>query len=294
MPLSLLLAATLAAAPADTAPIRCDNCEEWNLPHAPFRLFGNSYYVGVDGLSSVLVVGKNGMILIDGALPQSAPRIAANIRALGFRVEDVRWIVNSHTHFDHAGGIAALARMSGAQVAASPRAAEALRAGRATADDPQAAPDTSLPFPAVAVAKELQDEVPLVLGDLALTPHFTPGHTPGGTTWTWTSCEAGACRNMVYADSLTPVSAEHFRFSDDPMRVAGFRHSIALVRDLPCDLLVSAHPGFSDLFEKQAARAGASGVDPLLAPGACRAYADASAQRLDARLAEEAASAAAK
>ena len=95
------------------------SCDEWNKPREPFKLFGNSYYVGTDGLSAILIVGDAGQVLLDGGLEQSAALIDANIRKLGFKTEDVKLIVNSHGHFDHAGGIAALQRASGATVAAS-------------------------------------------------------------------------------------------------------------------------------------------------------------------------------
>ena len=109
----------------------------WNAAHEPFRVFGNTYYVGVAGLSSVLVASDQGLILLDGGLPQSAPLIDASIRKLGFRTEDVRLILNSHTHYDHAGGIAALQRVSGAIVAASASGARAIESGGPPADDPQ-------------------------------------------------------------------------------------------------------------------------------------------------------------
>ena len=67
----------------------CANCVAWNKPHAAFRIYGNTYYVGTDGLSSVLITSSTGHVLIDGALPESASRIVANIRSLGFRIEDV-------------------------------------------------------------------------------------------------------------------------------------------------------------------------------------------------------------
>src|SRR5438132_9475270 len=113
----------------DTAPIACDSCEAWNQPQVPFRLFGNSSYVGVKGLSAVLIQTPAGSILIDGGLPQSVALIADNFHALGRRLKDVKWILVSHAHYDHVGGVAALARMSGARVGASPRAAIALRRG---------------------------------------------------------------------------------------------------------------------------------------------------------------------
>src|SRR4051794_12102028 len=103
---SRLLAAQSADSAAAARAAACPSCAEWNAPHAPFDVIGNTYYVGTNGLSSILITGAQGHILIDGGLPESAPLIAANIRALGFKVEDVKLIVNSHAHYDHAGGIA--------------------------------------------------------------------------------------------------------------------------------------------------------------------------------------------
>ena len=114
----------------------CAQCAAWNVPQQPFRIFGNTYYVGTAELSAILVAGDDGLVLLDGALPQSAALIAANIEALGFELADVRLIVNSHTHFDHAGGIAALQRASGAAVAGQ-------RAGRRSATRRQAEPRRS-------------------------------------------------------------------------------------------------------------------------------------------------------
>ena len=118
-------------------PKECEWCASWNAPHEPFRVFGNTYYVGVAGLSAVLITSDKGLILLDGDLPQSAPLIDANIRKLGFRTEDIRLIVSSHAHYDHAGGIAALQRVSGAAVAASASGARAIERGEPPADDPQ-------------------------------------------------------------------------------------------------------------------------------------------------------------
>src|SRR6187455_1975594 len=122
-------------------PMVCDSCDEWNQPQAPFKLHGRSYYVGTRGLSAVLIQTSGGLILLDGGLPQSAPRIEENIRGLGFKVEDVKLIVNSHAHYDHAGGIARLQRDSGAAVAASASGAAAMMAGRPVPDDPPSGRD---------------------------------------------------------------------------------------------------------------------------------------------------------
>lgn len=286
----LLQAAPLTPKPMAESdpPSVCDNCEDWNQPHPPFKLHGRSYYVGVRGLSAVLIQTSAGLILLDGGLPQSAPLIAANIKTLGFKPEDIRFILNSHAHYDHSGGIARLQRMSGAVVAASPSGGEALKAGRPTPDDPQYGKDGSEgAFPPVKNIRTVKDKEPLVLGDTTLTAHFTPGHTPGSTTWTWRSCEGASCINMVYADSLNSVSLDGFRFlgggsSKDVSDT--FRRSIATVASLPCDLLVSVHPGFSGIFDKLKLRETKSLPDPMVDPQGCNVYAADAGKRLDARL----------
>ena len=276
------------------APAACASCEEWNEPREPFRVFGNTYYVGVRGLSSILIASGRGHILLDGALPQSAPHIDRSIRALGFRTEDVDLILNSHAHYDHAGGIAALQRASGAIVATSARGAEALRRGGPTDDDPQYALGwAENRFPAVARVKEVRDGEVLRVGDLAVTAHATPGHTPGSTTWSWRSCEGSRCLNVVYADSLNAVSAPGFRFGGDGARpglVETFRRSIEKVAALPCDIVIAVHPGFTDLDGKLAGRTETTGAaDAFVDADGCRAYAADAARRFDARLSEEAA-----
>jgi len=197
-------------------PKACDACEAWNAPQQPFRVFGNTWYVGTGGLSAVLVTSPQGHVLLDGGLSQSAPRIDASIRALGFRTEDVRLIVNSHAHYDHAGGIAALQRRSGAKVAASASGARALETGEPTPDDPQYALGREANgYPPVTGVRVVADGETLRVGDVAITAHYTPGHTPGATTWTWRSCEGQHCLDIVYADSLNAVSAPGFRFTGD-------------------------------------------------------------------------------
>jgi metallo-beta-lactamase class B len=278
-------AAQIVADPAND----CDACGAWNVPQEPFRVYGNTYYVGTAELSAILIAGDDGLVLLDAALPQSAPLIERNIAALGFATADIRLIVNSHTHFDHAGGIAAFARAaSGATVAASPRAAEALRAGKPNPDDPQfTIADNE--FPAVPNVRVVRDGETLAVGDVRVTAHFTPGHTPGSTTWRWRSCEDARCLNIVYADSLNPVSADEFRFSGGagaPSIVESFERSIATVEALPCDILLSPHPGFFGMQEKLQRRS-AGDADVFVDANACRAYAGAARTRLEQRVATE-------
>lgn len=283
---AVLLPAVLAAQDADplTAPYSaedCPSCAGWNTPQRPLRLYGNTYYVGTRGLGALLVTSPEGHVLVDGGLPDSAPLILDNIRALGFDLADVRLILNSHAHFDHAGGIAALQRATGARVAASAASAPVLASGSAGHDDPQFG--VAFDFPAVAVADTFADGETLRVGPLALTAHLTPGHTPGGTTWTWRACEGDRCVAFVYADSRTPVSRDGYRYSDDPAALAGFARGAALLERLPCDVLVTPHPGASSLWERVAA-----GPAGLVDRSACRRYAETGREQLRRRLALEA------
>jgi len=255
---------------------------DWNTPQEPFALSSDSYYVGTRGLSSVLIASKEGHILIDGATAEAAPLIAANVRKLGFKVEDIRIILNSHEHMDHAGGIAELQRLSGADVKATPAAAPVLRSGQASRGDPQYGSVTAMA--PVARVSVVRDGETVKLGPLAVTLHATPGHTQGGSTWTWRSRAAGKTVDMVYADSLTAIGAGAFRYSGDPAYPTARRdieRSIAIVAALPCDVLVSAHPEAGGLWQRQAAGA-------LVDKGACRAYADKGRAWLAKTLAAEA------
>ena len=294
---SLVLISALLSVAQSSTPFRadpphvCDDCDDWNRPAEPFKIFGNTYYVGVAGLTSLLITTSDGLILLDGGLPQSAPRIDSNIRKLGFRTENVRLILNSHAHIDHAGGLAALQRASKARVAASTAGAEALRHGESTKDDPQyVAGAVGNRFPAVANVEVVKDRAAIRIGDVSVTPYYTPGHTPGSTTWTWQSCESARCVNIVYADSLTPVSADGFKYT---ARGSGespadrFARSISTIEQLPCDVLFAPHPEFIGLDAKLARLKKDPATNPFIGDGQCRDYAAQGRKRLQQRVAEE-------
>lgn len=257
----------------------------WNQPQQPFRIYGNSWYVGTLGLSAILITSPHGHVLIDGTLEGNAAQIEANIRALGFRLRDVKLILNSHAHSDHAGAIARLARDSGATVAASTAGAKELRSGGHDPDDPQygMAPR----YPAVTPVEVVADGAAVQVGSMAITAHYTPGHTPGSTSWTWRSCEKERCLALAYVDSLTALGRDGFRYSDDPARVASFRHSFATVAALPCDILITPHPEASGFMQKIAARDREHSSAALIDTGSCRSYAAAAQPRFEARLAKE-------
>jgi metallo-beta-lactamase class B len=277
----------LPFAGANPASIECTRCADWNKDQAPFQIFGNTYYVGPRGLSSVLIASPAGHVLIDGALPQSAPSIARHVEQLGFKMSDVKVILNSHVHYDHAGGIAELQKISGAKVIASDRAANALRNGKADRSDPQRG--HLAPYSGPGFVEALGERTAVDVGTLHLKAIRTPGHTPGGTSWTWKSCEGERCLNIVYSDSLNAVSDSSFKYSGDeryPTAAADLLGSIAAIDAAPCDILITAHPDLTDLLSVFDER-GKGNRERLVDSSACKRYAAAAKVRFDERLERE-------
>jgi metallo-beta-lactamase class B len=282
-----LLSLLLVAGPATAGPPTpsCKNCAVFNETQQPFRIFGNAWYVGVRGLSSVLITSNQGHVLIDGDLPESAEKIAASIRALGFRPEDVKLILNTHAHFDHAGGIAELARLSDARVLASKHGAAVIRKGESGPDDPQYG--ILLPFPPWPRTATFEDGEVLRVGPIAVTAHLTPGHTPGGASFTFQSCEQARCLNVVYADSVNPASAPGYKFTRNPGTMKDFERSFAVLSAVPCDILISAHPDASVFWDRYDKRDKGGVRDAFVDPAACKKYVEAGRERLEQRVAEE-------
>ncbi|MFA6116174.1 MAG: subclass B3 metallo-beta-lactamase [Sphingomonas sp.] len=287
---ALASVAAMASAQADdplTRPIEPDYAARWLTPQEPVRVHGNFYLVGFGGLNVGLIRTSAGLILIDGAVPQAVAGIEDHLRQLGFKVTDVKFILSTEPHYDHAGGIAALARDSGAKVVASRAGAQVLGLGQSLADDPQFG--QLAPYPAVAGVLTLEDGEKLRLGDTVITARATPGHTAGSMSWTWRNCAGSTCRNMVFGASLNPVSTESWGFSDPKhaATVAAFRKTFKAFATLPCDILVTSHPDASGGDVKLAKFRASQTPNPFVDPGACRAYAAKYEGLLDARIARE-------
>lgn len=295
-PLSLAMLAPLSAFAQNAAdandpllqPIAAKYAERWAKPQQPVRLFGNSFYVGTESLSIVLVDTGAGLILFDGALPQFVRMTQTNIRALGFDPKHIKFIFVSEAHYDHAGGIAALARDSGATVVTSASTAPEMLTGVVGKDDPQAS--IADPMYPVTKIKMMRDGEVLRLGNVAVTGHATEGHTKGSMSWSWRSCEGNACANLIFVSSLNAVSADGYRFIENPSRVAMLRHGMAKLATLPCDIAIPSHADTTDLPANLAKLIAKPSVNPLFAPGQCKSLAALYTKRLNDRLANERAS----
>jgi metallo-beta-lactamase class B len=291
----IVAAGLLLAAPAPAPPPRapataaqaswtrqCKDWDDWDKAGPPYPIHGRTYYVGTCGIAAILIVGPEGHTLIDSGTDAGAKVVAANIRKLGFKPADVNMLLMTHEHHDHVGGIARLQKLTGARLVASPRAASVLDSGTADPEDPQAMEHARFPAAHVTDVLDLKDGEARLPGATELRAMATPGHTPGATSWQWQSCEAeGRCLTIVYADSLSPVSSDGYRFSDHPEYLAAFRASLAKIASLDCDILLSPHPSASGMRDRLL-------KGTLVDPQGCRAYAAKLSKQLDERLAKEA------
>jgi metallo-beta-lactamase class B len=244
----------------------------WNQPFHPFRTVGNIYYVGVAGISSFLIVTPEGSILLDGALKESAPLIANSISELGFRLRDVKYLLNSHVHYDHAGGLAELKRRSGAQMVASGINAKYLAIGN---ED----------VPAVGVDRVLDDEQTIRLGDTTMTAHITPGHARGCTTWTTTTVENGS-RYRVLFYCGTSIVAPLVGNQSYPEIVADYERSFEMLRGMSADVFFEMHPFRFDM-DRKLRRVKAGAPNPFVDPTELGRFVDQSEREFRERLAAE-------
>lgn len=249
------------------------------LPAEPFRIAGNLYYVGANDVASFLITGPEGHILIDGGYPGTAPMIMSSIRELGFDIHDVKVLLNSEPHYDHAGGLAELQRASGAELWASAASADAIESG---GDDA----DIILPiralilvgilrYPAAHVDHRVADGDTIRVGPVAVTAHLTGGHTRGCTSWTFPVRDGDRVLNVVSACSLVVVGGMQY-----PEQRADFEHTFAVLRSLPADIWVSSHARLWSRYRKFVARATArTAADPFIDPEGYQAYIDSGEAR---------------
>lgn len=231
------LALPAAAQDTDWAQVR----KEWNQPVAPFRIAGNVYYVGTAGIAAYLIATPKGHILIDGAMEESVPQIAANIAKLGFKLSDVKIMLINHAHWDHTGGLAALKRLTGARLLASAGDKPALEAGVA-----DYRPDLEA-FPKVAVDGVLADGQAITLGGTTLITHLTPGHTKGCTSWTM---RTGGV-DLIFACSITVADQPLVKGKGYDAAVSDFRATFAKLKGMKADIFLNFHPGGFDMEGKR-------------------------------------------
>jgi metallo-beta-lactamase class B len=230
----------------------------WNAPQAPFQIAGDLYYVGAKNVAAYAVKTPEGIILIDTGFAQTVPLVEANLKTLGMDIADVKVILNSHAHSDHAGGIAAAKAQTAAQLVLSKADAELMAAGGrgdfTWGDD--------LTYPRATADRIIADGETVELGGTVLTAHVTPGHTKGCTTWTM---QAGGKNVVILCGTSAPGydlvdNAKYSQIAED------YRRSFSAMAALPCDIGLVGHPESIGLAEKAAK----GGADAFVDPAGCK------------------------
>lgn len=239
-----------------------DERRAWNQPVKPFRVAGNIYYVGVTGVTSFLITTPKGHILLDSGLPETVPLIQESIKQLGFRLEDVKILINSHAHFDHAGGLARLKQLTGAQLMISEADAKLISNGGR--GDFQWG--DKLSFEPAQVDRILHDQDRVELGGVTMIARLTPGHTKGCTTWTMKVREAGRELAVVFVGSTTIPGYKLVNNSLYPNIVEDYATSFALLKSLSCDVFLGPHGGFFNLEEKRLRLEKGAKANPFIDP----------------------------
>jgi metallo-beta-lactamase class B len=243
-------------------------------PAEPFRIAGNFYYVGANDIAAFLITGPEGHVVLDAGYPSTAQMIMASIAKLGFDIRDVKVLINSEPHSDHAGGLAALQQASGAALWASAASADAIASG---GDDP----DTVAPlralirlgllsYPPARVDHRFADGEEVRVGPIALTAHVTAGHTRGCTSWSFPVRDGDRVLNVVSVCDPGVLAAVRY-----PEQTADRERSLRVLRSLPADIWVTNHARAWGRYRKFAARATAKNpADPFIDPDGYRAFLD--------------------
>lgn len=257
----------------------CEKWDDWDKPAEPFQINAGTYYVGTCGIAAILITGDGGHALIDSGTEVGADVVLANIRKLGFDPQDIAILLTSHEHFDHVGGMAKIQGQSDGIVISSEIGIGVMSTGVVHPDDPQ--------FGMHDPMQPITSGIPYSIGDASnlldsfgITPLATPGHSPGAMSWSWESCDGDHCRTIVYADSLSPVSRDDYKFSEHQDYVGDYLAGLGDLAALDCDILLTPHPSHSRMVERAATGTFEGGMN-------CAEYAYGTIKDLDERLQRE-------
>ena len=259
---------------------------KWNTPTELFRMIGNVYYVGTDGLASYLITSPQGHILVDTVMPEATSQIKANIEKLGFKVADIKYLLNTHAHIDHTGGLAEMKQASGAQLVAGEADKPLLEGGYY----PGAREETALNFPPVKVDRTVREGDTVTIADVTLTARETPGHSPGCTSWEFSVKDGDATRSALIFCSGTVALNRLVTNPTYPGIVTDYKKTFARAQDMKPNVLLAPHPEMYKMAEKRTKLA-EGGPNPFVNPGEFNAYAATLEKAFEDALAKQTAAA---
>jgi metallo-beta-lactamase class B len=243
---------------------------DWTTAFPPYRVIGNVYYVGSRDLASFLITTPQGDILINSNLATSPTQIEKSVEQLGFKFSDIKILLISHAHYDHAAGSARIKQMTHAKYMAMDGDVSVIESGGKTDFNYSKSPD--MYFPPAKVDRVLHDGDEVRLGGVVLVAHKTPGHTKGCTTWTLKVIDKGKSYDLVIIGS--PNVNPGYKLVNNqtyPEIAKDYQQTFRVLKALPCDVFLGAHGGYYDMQAKYA-RLKDGGKNPFIDPAGYKAY----------------------
>jgi metallo-beta-lactamase class B len=266
-----ILGAVAVTAAAFAFPAFSQSAESGHEPYRPFKIGEGLYYVGASDYTSYLIVTKAGLIVIDGGDAPVGHQVLQNIRTLGFDPKNIKILLNTHEHFDHAAGLAEIKRAAAPEVKFYASAADGAIVAAGGRGDAFLKGERFYYEP-VKPDVIVNDGDKISLGGWTLTAHITPGHTPGCTTWTFPVTVAGKVRQALDHCSSSVLPGYRLGKTETyPGQTADYEKSFATWKKLPCEVFIASHGQFFDMKAKRAAL-DAGKADAFVDPQGCKAF----------------------
>jgi metallo-beta-lactamase class B len=258
---------------------------DWTNPFPPYRVIGNIYYVGSQGLAAYLITTPQGNILINSNLEKSVPAIRESVEKLGFKFSDTKILLISHAHWDHCSGSAAVKELTGAKYMVMDADVAEIEAGGK--GNFQYGDNPTSRYQPTKVDRVLHDGDEVKLGGTVLVAHLTPGHTKGTTTWTMKVADGGKTYNVVIVGSPN-VNAGYKLVNNAlyPRIASDYERMFRVLHALPCDVFLGAHGNYYGM-EAKYARMKEGGLNPFIDPDGYKSYIDEREQAFRAELAKQ-------
>jgi metallo-beta-lactamase class B len=240
-------------------------------PFPAYQIAGNLYYVGTNDITSYLVTTPAGHILINEGYEETPALIAASIEKLGFKVGDVKILLNGQAHYDHVEGMAAMQKLTGAEVWSSAAEVPVLESGGKA--DYRFGRDHQ--YPPVKVAHVIADGEKVTLGGVTLVAHVTGGHSVGCTTWTMQVEDGGKKLDVVIIGGTTiNPGVTMLNNKGYPTVSDDFARTFKVLRSLKCDIYLGAHGGYYGMLAKYERMKRGEQPNPFIDPAGYIAHID--------------------
>jgi len=259
----------------------------------PIRIANNIWWVGHSEVGAFLITTSAGLILMDTTSPEHAEWVVESIKKAGFKLEDIKYIINSHPHAEHIGGLAYFKKLvPGAKVVTSAGTAAIIASGgKSDFRNMIQGEEHSDFFEPVQVDSTIGHLEELTLGDVTLTAHITSGHTPGATTWTMKVQDGGKEYNAVFMGGMSASGVDRGPLLKNelyPEIADDFEKSFAHLKTLQCDFYLYARASSIELDTKLAKlKEGGNTVNPFIDPAGCKHYIEYYEKRYKLQLEQE-------